>query len=49
MYYLSERGHKQREQQAKREGETVFLLRRESDAGLDPRTLGSRPKLKADA
>ena len=32
--------HRQREKQA---------LRREPDSGLDPRTLGSRPELKADA
>ena len=31
------------------EGEAGFLPSREPDAGLDPRTLGSLPKLKADA
>jgi len=30
------------------EGEAGFPLSREPDAGLHPRTLGSRPELKAD-
>jgi len=31
------------------EGEAVFPLSREPDAGLDPRTLGSWPEPKVDA
>ena len=31
------------------EGEAVSQQSREPDAGLDPRTLGSGPELKADA
>ena len=31
------------------EGEADSPLNRESDTGLDPRTLRSRPELKADA
>jgi len=31
------------------EGEAGFPQSREPDAGLDPRTLGSRPEPKADA
>ena len=30
------------------EGEAGFPLSREPDVGLDPRTLGSGPELKAD-
>ena len=33
---------------AEGEGEAGSLLSREPDAGLDPRTLGSRPEPKAD-
>jgi len=32
-----------------REGEAGFPLSREPNVGLDPRTLGSWPELKADA
>ena len=47
--YLSERerAHKQGERQA--EGEAGSLPSKEPNEGLDPRTLGSRPKPKADA
>ena len=38
--YLTEREHKQGEQQAE-EGEAGSQLSREPDAGFDPRTLGS--------
>jgi len=38
--------HKQGEQQA--EAEAGSLLSKEPDVGLYPRTLGSRPELKAD-
>ena len=38
--------YKQGEQQA--EGEADSLLSKEPDAGLNPRTLGSWPELKAD-
>ena len=34
---------------AEKEGEADSLLSREPDTGLDHGTLGSRPKLKADA
>ena len=34
---------------AEAEGEAGSLLSRELDLGLDPRTPGSQPKLKADA
>jgi len=43
---LSERGNTSR---GRGEGEAGFLLSREPDAGLDPRTLGSGPEPKADA
>ena len=36
-----EKEHKQGEQQAEGEGEADFLLSREPNAELDPRTLGS--------
>ena len=44
-----ERENKQRELQAEEEGEADSLLNRELNAGLNPRTSGSRPELKADA
>jgi len=44
---LRERAHKQGERQA--EGEADSMLSREPNAGLDPRTPGSRPELKAEA
>ena len=40
---------RQRGRQREREGEAGFPLSRELDVGLDPRTLGSRPKLKSEA
>ena len=40
--YLSGRGEKQAE------GEASFLLSREPEVGLDPRTPGLWPELKAD-
>ena len=45
--YLSDREHKQ-EQQAEGEEEAGSPLSREPDVGIDPRTLGSPPELKAD-
>ena len=44
--YLTE--HKQGELQAEGEGEAGSLLSKDPDVGLNPRTLGSRPELKAD-
>jgi len=44
-----EQVHKQAERQAQGEGEAGFPPSREPDAGLDPRTLGSRPEPKANA
>jgi len=44
---LAERERAQAEETG--EGEAVSPLSREPDAGLDPRTLGSRPEPKADA
>ena len=41
--------HKQVERQAEAEGEADSPQSREPDVGLDPRTLGSGPELKADA
>ena len=43
--YLTEREHKQGEQQAEREGAP---MRKEPKAGFNPRTLGLWPKLKVD-
>lgn len=43
---ICESEHKQGEQQA--EGEAVSLLSKEPDTGLNARTLGSLPELKAD-
>jgi len=41
-FYLFERERKRdHEQGGRAEGEAVFLLNREPDVGLDPRTLGS--------
>jgi len=44
-----EREHKRGELQAEGEGEADPPPSREPDLGLDPRTLGSWPGLKADA
>ena len=41
--------HKQAEWQAEAEREAGSPLSKEPDMGLDPRTLGSRPELKAVA
>ena len=35
--------------EGERESQAASLLSREPNKGLDPRTLGSRPELKADA
>jgi len=51
IYLFDRKRHSKRSTQAGGvgEGEAVFPPRREPDAGLDPRTPGSRPELKADA
>jgi len=46
---MRERERERNKQRGGVEGETDSLLTREPDVGLDPGTLGSRPKLKADA
>ena len=47
---VSEREHKQgRGLEGEGEGEADFLLSWVLDVRLDPRTLGSRPELEADA
>jgi len=40
---------RQRERETEAEGEAGSPRSREPDAGLNPRTLGSQPELKADA
>ena len=47
IFYLFMRDtHKERQRHRQREKQAPF---REPDVGLDPRTPGSRPELKADA
>ena len=46
---MTEREKAQAGGAAEGKGEEGFLLSREPDVGLDLRTLGSQPELKADA
>ena len=49
ILFIRERKHKQGEREREREKQRQTpLLRRDLDAGLDPRALGSWPELKAD-
>ena len=48
MFYLFiHESQREREREAEAEGEADSPLSRESNEGLDPRTPGSRPELKA--